>query len=92
MKIGTIIRTKHNTHNYPERDGDRWNYIYYTLTKGPFTIWVERADYYGEFEGKYFLCNGSDYWYYLNGTIRGLDILKEEFEIITELPNNLKNE
>lgn len=89
IEVGTIIRTKHNTHNYPERDGDRWNYKYFKLCDGPFEItsidWENR-----KFEGKHFICEGSDYWVTLKGEVFGLELLEGEYEIVNELPNDLK--
>ncbi len=90
LEIGTIIRTKHQINNYPKRDGERFVYNYYKLFKGEFTI----SDGYGceyKFNGFHFRCQGSDYWHYNYGTIAGLELLDKEYEIVEELPNDLKH-
>ena len=89
MEIGTLIRTKHNIHNYPERDGYRWKYIYFKLCDGKFEINHQYDGLLGKFEGKHFVCQGSDYWVKMFGGIFGLELLEEQFEIVNELPDNL---
>jgi len=89
MEIGTLIRTKHNIHNYPEIHGDRWGYIYYKLCDGYFEVNHHHDGLIGKFEGKHFVCQGSDYWHKTKGDIRGLEILQGYYEIIQQLPTDL---
>lgn len=89
MEIGTIIRTKHNINNYPERDGDKWRYIYFQLCDGKFDVIHQHDGLIGKFEGKHFICRGSDYWVKMVGGVYGLELLENEFEIVNKLPINL---
>jgi len=85
MVVGTVIRTKHNTHGYPERDGYQWNYIYYEFRDGDFIINKEHGGEY-KFNGQHFYCLGSDYWVDMKGSINGMELLDEPFEIVTVIP------
>lgn len=89
MDIGTIVRTKHNVHNYPERDGNRWQYIYYQLYDGDFEISNDHDGLIGKFNGKHFICKGSDYWVNMSGQVIGLELLDGEFDIVETLPVGL---
>lgn len=89
IEIGTIIRTKHNVHNYPERDGYLWKYRYFKLSDGIFEV-TDTDGFTSKFDGKHFICEGSDYWVNLKGVVFGLELLEGEYEIVNELPNDLK--
>lgn len=89
MEVGTIIRTKHNVHNYPEKDGDKWQYIYYKLSEGEFEVNHPHDGLMGKFNGKHFVCLGSDYWVNMSGEVCGLELLDGEYEIINNVPVGL---
>lgn len=80
MKIGTKIKIK-----------DRYHSDIYELREGDFIIEFEQypgfGGYYGEFNGKYFICIDTVDKYNPSypgnkGEIRGLDLLNQEYEIL----------
>jgi hypothetical protein len=83
MEIGKFIRIKHNI------NGSDYKYSYYKLCEGYFEITHQNDGLIGKFEGKYFLCQGSDYFVNMFGKIFGLELLEGQFEVINDLPNNL---
>lgn len=89
LQVDTIVRTKHNIHNYPARDGYNWKYIYYKLCDGMFEV-TQQDESIMKFDGVHFVCQGSDFWVDMFGVIFGLEILDREYEIVDKLPNNLK--
>ena len=89
MKVGTIIRDRHNLKNYPERDGIHWSYSYYILCDGDFEVWGYK-EYIARFKGLHFICQGSDYFHNTIGSISGLDLLEEWYEVVEEIPKDLK--
>jgi hypothetical protein len=87
MEIGTIIRIRQNVHNYPEKDGNKYQYIYYQLVDGDFEVINNDIAY--KFNGRHFVCMGSDFFINMFGQIAGLELLDNEFEVIDTLPKGL---
>lgn len=87
MKIGTVIKVK-----------DRYHSDVYELRDGEFEIDIDMypgfCGYYGKFKGEHFYCLGtvdkSNPNYPGNkGVIDGLNLLDLNYEILTEIPNDL---
>jgi hypothetical protein len=87
MKVGTIIRTKSNVSN-PDKDGYRYVYAYFIFKDCDFSIY-ESGGLLGRFEGKHFICEGSDYFHGFKGGVYGLELLDKEYEVVKELPIGL---
>lgn len=85
--VGMIIRTKNQIRNYPEKDGERWEYDYHICKKGLF--YLQCDNHVMKFKGIHFESLGSTYFHGFSGAISGLEILDEPYEVVDFAPSNL---
>lgn len=89
IKVGTIIRLNYNINNFPEIDGLNIKHSYYRMCDGEFRIVREDVDFVSTFNGKHFVCLGSDYFHGSKGIIRGFEMLNDDYTIVEDVPKNL---